>query len=103
MKYILQEAKYVSCPKQRNCYDCSLFRLGTMLHAIEELPIDDMIFDQEDITLFRQDLYNMFTRGATSSQNFLLYIQCLSFIFLQVVHIPGNIHIIIAQRGTHIP
>jgi mannose/fructose/N-acetylgalactosamine-specific phosphotransferase system component IID len=33
---------------------------------MEELPIDDMIFGQEDIMLFRQDLYNMFTRGTTS-------------------------------------
>jgi hypothetical protein len=23
--YILKEAKYVSCPQKRNCYDCSLF------------------------------------------------------------------------------
>ena len=49
-----------------NGYDCSLFGLGTMLHAIEELPIDVMIFGQEDMTLFRQDLYDIFTRGATS-------------------------------------
>jgi hypothetical protein len=40
--------------------------LGTLLHAIEELPINDKIFGQEDITLFRQYLYSMFTRGATS-------------------------------------
>jgi hypothetical protein len=48
--YTLNEAKYVSCPQQRNGVDCSLFGLGTLLHAIEELPIDDMIFGQEDIT-----------------------------------------------------
>jgi Ulp1 family protease len=39
--YILQESKYVSCPQQRNGFDCSLFGLGTLLHAFEEFPIDD--------------------------------------------------------------
>jgi Ulp1 family protease len=64
----LQKAKYVSCPRQQNGFDCALFRLGTLLHAIEDLPIDDMIFGQEDIMLFRQELYHIFTSGLTSQQ-----------------------------------
>jgi hypothetical protein len=40
--------------------------LGTLLHVIEELPIDDKIFGPEDITLFQEDLYRIFTFGATS-------------------------------------
>jgi hypothetical protein len=64
--YILQDAKYLPCPQQQNGCDCSLFGLGTLLHVIEDLPIDDKIFGQEDITLFREDLYSIFTRGATS-------------------------------------
>jgi hypothetical protein len=42
--------------------------LGTLLHAIEDLMIDDMIFHQEDITLFQQELYYIFSIGKTSQQ-----------------------------------
>jgi Ulp1 family protease len=50
--YLLKEAKYVSCPRQQNGFDCALFGLCTLLYAIEDLPIGDMIFGQEDIMLF---------------------------------------------------
>jgi hypothetical protein len=39
--------------------------------------------------------------GVTVTLSSSLSIQCLSFIFLQVLHYLTNIHIIIAQRGTH--
>jgi hypothetical protein len=50
--YILQDAKYIPSPQQQNGHDCPLFGLGTLLHAIEDLPTDDMIFGQEDITFY---------------------------------------------------
>jgi hypothetical protein len=55
--YILKDAKFISCPCQTNSFDCSFFGLGTMLHAIHGLPIDDTIFYQEHITLFRKELH----------------------------------------------
>jgi Ulp1 family protease len=32
--YILKDVKFISCPRQTNSFDCCLFGLGTMLHAM---------------------------------------------------------------------
>jgi hypothetical protein len=29
--YIMKKAKYISYPHQQNCYDCSVFAIGTLL------------------------------------------------------------------------
>ena len=31
----LQKATYVSCPQQKNGYDCGLFALGALLHLLD--------------------------------------------------------------------
>jgi Ulp1 family protease len=46
--HILKEAQYIPCPQQSNGYDCSLFAIGTLIHAFDGIPIDDTIFNQDD-------------------------------------------------------
>jgi Ulp1 family protease len=54
--YIMKKAKCVSCPHQQNCYDCSLFAIGMLLHLILDLPVDDTIFHQDDIIAMQKQL-----------------------------------------------
>jgi MULE transposase domain len=63
--YIIKEAKFIACPQQSNGFDCSLFALGTLIHAVDGLPIDNTIFHQDDITLFRKELYNILSINDT--------------------------------------
>jgi hypothetical protein len=65
--HILKEANYISCPQQNNGHDCSLFVLGTLIHAVDGLPVDDTIFHQDDITSFRRQLYNILSINVSSS------------------------------------
>ena len=48
----------MSCSK--NTYDCGLFGLGTLLHVLVGIQIDQDIFSQVDITLMRTSLYSIF-------------------------------------------
>jgi hypothetical protein len=57
--HITKEATFIACPQQSNGYDCSLFALGTLIHEVEGLPIDNTIFHQEDITLICKELFNI--------------------------------------------
>jgi hypothetical protein len=67
--FILQHAKFVACPRQMNGYDCSLFGLGTLLHAINNIPIDETIFQQQHISLFRKELRNILSIDVKSKAN----------------------------------
>jgi hypothetical protein len=57
--HILKEARYIPCSQQSNGYECSLFAIGTQIHAFDGIPIDDTIFNQDDITSFCKELYNI--------------------------------------------
>jgi hypothetical protein len=56
--YIMKTAKYLPCPRQENCYASSLFALGNLLHAVAGLPIDDSLFNQNQISFVRKQLHN---------------------------------------------
>jgi hypothetical protein len=57
--HIMKQAKYLSRPQQTNSCDCSLYAIGTFLHVLADLPIDDRIFNPDDISLFCKELLNI--------------------------------------------
>jgi hypothetical protein len=65
--HIIKEAKFIACPQQSNFFDCSLFALRTLIHAVDGLPIDNTIFHQEDTTLFRKELFNILSIEDSST------------------------------------
>jgi MULE transposase domain len=62
--HILKQAKYLSCPQQTNTYDCSLYAIGTFLHVLADLPIDDRIFNYDNISLFRKELLSIMSMDS---------------------------------------
>jgi hypothetical protein len=66
--YILKDAQFELCPRQQNSNDCTIFGLGTLLHAVHGLPIDDDIFYQDNITLFRKELHRTLSTDMLQQQ-----------------------------------
>ena len=54
--FILREAIFMSCPQQRNGYDCGLFGLAVLMHLVEGKEPNVQSFGQEDVDLFRSGL-----------------------------------------------
>jgi hypothetical protein len=66
LEWKLQSSSTLSIPQQRNNYDCGVF---TCMFAVKLSNDEDMLFNQEDVTKFRKEMFLNILDGEVEQTN----------------------------------